>query len=102
MAPGLPDPVGRYRGAYFSLVADPAAGEYVRAGDEALTVPLAAADEAILIIEPSAAFGEPVLLLPGGAVEPGEPPARTANRELQEEAGFEGGRLDFLAALRPF
>jgi ADP-ribose diphosphatase len=43
-----------------------------------------------------------VLILPGGTVEPGEPPAETAGRELQEEIGYRAGSLHFLGELRPY
>lgn len=39
------------------------------------------------------AAGETLLELVAGGVEPGEDPAVTAGRELQEEAGFKAGRL---------
>ena len=61
-----------------------------------------AAREVILTVEPSAAFGEDVMILPGGMVEPGENQAVTANRELQEEAGYAAHRLTFLGELRPW
>ncbi len=76
--------------------------EVVQAADEALVVPLTAGGEVLLTLEPSAAFGEPTLILPGGIVEAGESPAETANRELQEEIGYKSERLDYLGELRPF
>lgn len=91
-----------YQGKYFSMHLDADGIEFVRTGDEVLVVPLTAEGEVILTIEPSAAFGEPTLILPGGETEPGESHAETANRELQEEIGYEAGRLDFLGELRPF
>ena len=45
--------------------------------------------EVLLINEYSAAFGENVLIFPVGGVEPGENPINTANRELQEEIGWQ-------------
>ena len=91
-----------YQGDYFSIHLDADGIEFVRTGDEVLIVPLTAEGEVILTIEPSTAFGEPTLILPGGETEPGEPHAETANRELQEEIGYQAGRLDFLGELRPF
>ena len=57
-------------------------------GDEVLIVPLNAAGEVLLSIEPSAAFGESTLILPGGQVEPNVPNHEQANLELQEEIGY--------------
>lgn len=41
--------------------------------------------------------GESLLELVAGTLEPGEDPADTAARELQEEAGFQAGRITKLA-----
>ncbi len=91
-----------YQGRCFSIVVTAAGEEAVQAADEALIVPFTAEGEVLLSLEPSAAFDEPTLILPGGIVEAGEPPAEAANRELQEEIGYKAGRLDFLGELRPF
>ena len=89
-------------GEYFRSERDARGEEYINTRDEVLVVPLTEAGEVILAVEPSAAFGEPVLILPGGSEEPGEPHATTANRELQEEIGLRADRLDHLGTLRPF
>ena len=91
-----------FQGKYFALLADKVHGEMVQARDEVLVVALTAQNEVLLTCEPSAAFDEPVLILPGGQVEPGESHDLTANRELREETGFMAARLDFLGELRPF
>lgn len=91
-----------FAGEYFSIVTDDAGAEYVCAGDEVLVVALTEQGQALLITEPSPAFGAPTLVLPGGSVEADEAHALTANRELQEEAGFRAARLDYLGELRPF
>jgi ADP compounds hydrolase len=98
-------PAGKsvYQGDYFSIDIDSNGTEFVRTGAEVLIVPLTEGGDIILSIEPAPAFsGEPTLILPGGEVEPNEPQAETANRELQEEIGYRAGRLDFLGELRPF
>lgn len=74
----------------------------IRAGDEALLVPLATDRRVLLTIEPSPALGRDVLILPGGEVAAGEFSLETANRELQEEIGYRAGRLDFLATIHPW
>ena len=91
-----------YEGTYFSICLDALHTEFVQAGDEVLIVPLTADGEVILTLEPSAAFGEPTLILPGGSTERGEEQSETARRELQEEVGYAPERLDFLGELRPF
>jgi len=97
-------PTTYYQGAYFSIVADATGGEYVASsGDEVLVVPLTAANEVLLTIEPAPAFGgAPTLILPGGETAPNRTYAETANLELQEEIGFKAGQLDFLAELHPW
>jgi len=88
---------------WFSIRRDAERGEYVAsAGDEVLIVALNAAGEVLLAREPAAAFGEPVLILPGGQVEMGVSNAEMANRELQEELGYRAARLDSLGELLPW
>lgn len=93
----------RYQADYFSIRTDNHGNEYVASsGDEVLVVPVTADNEVILTIEPSPAFNELVLILPGGEVEAGVLHDELANRELQEEIGYAAGRVDFMAELRPF
>ena len=93
----------RYQGDYFSIRTDKHGTEYVASrGDEVLVVPVTSENEIILTIEPSPAFNELVLILPGGEVEAGVLHDELANRELQEEIGYAAGRVDFMAELRPF
>jgi ADP-ribose diphosphatase len=72
------------------------------ASDEVLVVALAPGDEVLLTREPSAAFGGPVALLPGGGVRPGEDREVTANRELQEELGWAASQFNYLGEVRPW
>lgn len=90
-----------YEGDYFSLRSN-AYGQFVQSDNEALVVPLTEQGEVILTAEPSPAFGESVLVLPGGATEPDEDHSETAIRELREEIGLAPGRIDFLGELQPF
>jgi ADP-ribose diphosphatase len=92
-----------YQGKYFAVCLDESGTEFVDSGDdEVLIVPVTSEGEVILTIEPSAAFGEETVILPGGIVEQGEEHTETASRELQEEVGYIPGQLDYLGELRPF
>ncbi|HEY7020298.1 MAG TPA: NUDIX domain-containing protein [Ktedonobacterales bacterium] len=71
-------------------------------GDEVLVVALASGDEVLLSREPSAAFGDHTIVLPGGEIEPGEDQKIAANRELQEELGWAASQLDFLGEVCPW
>ncbi len=92
----------KYKGDWFSILTDSTHGEYVHTGNEVLIVPLTEDNEVILTSEPSAAFEGHTLILPGGGTEEGEPHIVTANRELQEEIGYQASELEFLAELQPF
>lgn len=81
-----------YQGEYFSIRVDATDTEFVDTGDEVLIIPLTAEGDVLLTIEPSAAFGEPTVILPGGSTEPNEEHTETARRELQEDNDF-GKRL---------
>ncbi len=89
-------------GEYFRFEHNAQGEEFIDTRNEVLVVALAETGEVLLAVEPSAAFGEPVLILPGGTEELDEPHVATANRELQEEVGMRAERLDLLGALRPF
>ena len=87
---------------YYSIYTSERGVDYIAVRSEVLIVPLARQSEVILTIEPSVAFGEPTLVLPGGVVELGKSHEQTALRELQEEIGYTAKRLDFLGEARPF
>jgi 8-oxo-dGTP pyrophosphatase MutT (NUDIX family) len=54
-------------------------------------------DEAILVRQWRVAAGRDLLEVPAGKRDvEGEPPAVTANRELEEEVGYHAGRLELL------
>lgn len=92
-----------HQSRWFAIRTDAAGEEFLAStGDEVLVVPVTAAGEVILTVEPSTAFGEPTLILPGGEVKPGVAHEEQANQELQEEIGYRAGRLDFLGELRPW
>jgi hypothetical protein len=82
-----------YEGRYFAIVADETHGEFVRAGDELLVVPVTSDGDVVLAVEPSAAFEERVRVLPDGQAVAEEARADTARCDLQEEIGYRAGRL---------
>lgn len=91
-----------YEDEYFAIDEDDNGDRYVRSGDEVLVLPVLDDGRVAFIVEPSPAFGDYTLILPGGQVERGEPHAVTANRELQEEAGYRATQIEPLGELRPF
>ncbi len=93
-----------FQDAYFAIYMDATKQQItcIRTHNEALIVPVTDQGEALLTIEPSAAFQTPTLLLPGGIIEPNEAPEQAAQRELQEEIGFTAAQLDFLGEMRPW
>jgi ADP-ribose pyrophosphatase len=54
-------------------------------------------DQLLFVRQYRYAAGEELLELVAGTLEPGEDPAETAGRELQEEAGYKAARLTKLA-----
>jgi 8-oxo-dGTP pyrophosphatase MutT (NUDIX family) len=70
--------------------------------DGTMVVALNARNEVVILSEFSPAYDRPIYYLPGGAIDPGESAADSANRELQEEAGFKAARLDDLGTIHPF
>ena len=54
-------------------------------------------DEVVFVRQYKHGFGEFVLELPAGAIEPGEAPSACARRELEEETGFVAPELEQVA-----
>jgi ADP-ribose diphosphatase len=90
------------RDPYLALMADDEGVGFVQCSDGVVVVPLTEDGLVLLAVERSPAFDAEVLGLVGGAVEEGESLEETANRELQEELGWRGARVDFLGELHPF
>ena len=87
---------------WLSVIDDPPEEPFFAAKDEVLIIAIDADDRILLLEEPSPAFGETTLILPGGAVETDEDVFHTAQRELREETGFMAGQLSPIAKLRPW
>ena len=64
-------------------------------------VPITADGRVLLIRQHHHAIGRTLLGIPAGTLEPAEPPAETARRELIEETGYAAGRLTELVSYFP-
>lgn len=62
-------------------------------------VPILPDGRVCLIRNYRVAVGQTLIELPAGTLEPGEPPAQTAARELQEETGYVAGKIERLAEI---
>lgn len=68
--------------------------------DGAIIVPINRDRLVLVHTEPSLAYdGLRSLHVPGGAVETGEDPSITANREMQEEIGYKANQIDYLGVV---
>lgn len=90
------------RDPYFSLYADASGVGFVHCGDGVLVVPVTDSGHVLLAVERSPAFDCEILTLVCGCVEEGESLEESANRELQEELGWQAKRMDYLGEIRPF
>lgn len=75
---------------------------FVKMGSDAIMIfAVTENNEVVMIREKSVAYQREALSLPTGTVEENEPPAVTANRELQEETGYGSDNLQYLGTLHP-
>jgi ADP-ribose pyrophosphatase len=72
--------------------------EIVRHPGSVVVVPRVDSRRVCLIRNFRMAAGHPLIELPAGTLEPGEPPADCAARELAEETGYRAGRLECLTS----
>ncbi len=91
-----------WRSPWLSVIDEPPTEPFFAAKDEVLVIAIDSDNQLLLIEEPSPAFGQPALLLPGGTIEEGETPEESAQRELREETGFAAAALTPLQSLRPW
>jgi ADP-ribose diphosphatase len=104
----LVDPVSRrrviYRGSRIDLVLEPfrrvdgtdAERELVVHPGAVALVPMVDDEHVCLVENQRFAVGKTLLEVPAGTIDPGESPARTAERELVEETGYRAGRITFI------
>ncbi len=70
--------------------------EVIRHPGAVAVVPLLDGDRVVLVRQFRTAARAVTLEIPAGTLEPGEDPARAAQRELQEEIGYRPGELERL------
>jgi ADP-ribose pyrophosphatase len=72
--------------------------QVVRHPGAVTVIPLLPDQHVCLIRNFRIAVQQSLIELPAGTLEPNEPPAETAARELIEETGYQAGRIEFLHA----
>jgi ADP-ribose pyrophosphatase len=75
--------------------------ELVRHNGGACALPVEADGRVVLVRQYRYPLEHEVLEVPAGRIEPGDDPAATAARELEEEAGLRAGRLEPLGSILP-
>lgn len=98
-----------YRGRVFDLTVDRFVDddgddrefeiEIVHHSGGAAVLPIDANGDVILIRQWRYALGRTLLEVPAGRIEPGDDPAATAGRELEEEAGYSAGTIEPLGSI---
>ncbi len=90
-----------YHDKWMELCANEDGESFIRMQDGVLMIPVTHDHEFMLIEEQSIAYGDTMLTLPTGGIDAGETPKAAANRELQEEIGYEAAKLDLIGILHP-
>lgn len=90
-----------YSTKWIRLLANDKGNAFVEMGDGVLVVAMTPTREILMLREYAVAYNRLFFVLPGGAVDPNEPPAITANRELQEEIGYSAFQILRLGELYP-
>ena len=97
-----------YKGKIITLYSDDALGadgkpcmrEYIRHGGGACVL-YEEDGKVVFVRQYRYPYGEEVLELPAGKIDKGEPPEKTAFRELEEETGIRAGRMELLFVTYP-
>lgn len=90
-----------YHDKWMDLCANEDGESFIRMQDGVLMIPVTQDHEFMLIEEQSIAYGETMLTLPTGGINAEETPKAAANRELQEEIGYQAGKLELIGILHP-
>jgi ADP-ribose pyrophosphatase len=69
--------------------------------DWVLVIPITIDNDIVFVRQFRHGLASSVLEIPDGVMDPGETPIQTAQRELQEETGFEAERIEMLGPLLP-
>lgn len=64
-------------------------------------VPVTQDSRVVMVEQYRYGIDQVTLELPGGVIQPGEPPLEAAQRELREESGFGGGSWSFVGKAAP-
>ena len=75
--------------------------EIIEHNGGAVAVPITEDGKIIMVRQYRKALESVVLELPAGKIEVGEEPLQTIVRELQEETGYQAGKMEFLTAFYP-
>jgi 8-oxo-dGTP pyrophosphatase MutT (NUDIX family) len=89
-----------------TLTVSPHTGERHRffridSADWVNVVPVTTAGEIVMVRQYRHGLRDVTLEIPGGMVDPGESPAAAAARELLEETGYRGARLEEIGSVNP-
>ena len=96
------DSILQHEIGYFRIYKDPKGIHYIQTRSGAMCVPINAQGDVLFIVEHAPAVGERILTLPAGGIDQGESAETAANREMQEELGYEATHLNFLGVLHPW